>query len=84
MEKNVIKLNETQLRQIVTESVKKVLKEVATDEPKQIYHSLLHISDKMRDYAWVAIDDVNITTAIIHLGKAVDAWKQVMSDNGIK
>lgn len=33
MKKNAIKLNETQLRQIVAESVKKVLKEYHWDEP---------------------------------------------------
>ena len=41
MKKNTIKLNESQLRQIVAESMKKVLKEEQTDTDSEIYQAIV-------------------------------------------
>lgn len=77
------KMNESQLREFVSKVIKESLNEVRKEiNPGEIYRTLLGISDSMRDYAWVATNDMSITTAVSYLNKAIDAWKQVMRDNG--
>ena len=45
MKKNVVKINENTLRQIVAESMKKMLKEYATNEPVSDYEIPVDVCD---------------------------------------
>lgn len=76
---------ESHIRKIVREALKESLNEARKQaNPGEIYRTLLGIGDSMRDYAWTAVNDKGITTAIVHLNNAIKAWEQVMKDNGIR
>ena len=47
MKKNVVKINENTLRQIVAESVKKVLKENSSDTDSEIYQAIASFMDEI-------------------------------------
>ena len=47
MKKNIVKINENTLRQIVAESVKKVLKENSSDTDSEIYQAIASFMDEI-------------------------------------
>ncbi len=65
MEQNIIKLNETKLKKIVAESIKKVLKEECSGDYDELIrnemHNLVELEQKLPEYLQPQIHDM-ITT----------------------